>query len=67
MPKPDGYETYKMIKEHSHDAKIILSTGASNLEKLSQINIENENYIITKPFTTSELSRKLRNVFKQTF
>jgi CheY-like chemotaxis protein len=64
MPKLDGYATYKKLLEIDPKVKIIFSTGAPSQIRTSDLKIENQNYIITKPFSISELSRKLRNILK---
>ena len=54
MPKLDGYEVVRHIREHSHMPIIFLSAKASDLDKIAGL-VQGADDYMTKPFNPMEL------------
>ena len=62
MPELSGEQTYKLLKEHDPQAKVLLSTGYSIHGQAAELLESGCNGFIQKPFNLQEFSRKLREV-----
>ncbi|MFH1673889.1 MAG: PAS domain S-box protein [Pseudomonadota bacterium] len=62
MPKMGGKETYLSLKKINPDIKAILASGFSQDTVVREILGAGVNGFIHKPFTTTELSKKIREV-----
>jgi PAS domain S-box-containing protein len=62
MPKMGGKETYLALKKINPDIKTILASGFSQDTVVREILGAGVNGFIHKPFTTTELSKKIREV-----
>lgn len=65
MPKMDGFETLKKIREEKSLPVIILSARKEEYDKLSGFNIGADDYIV-KPFSPKELIARIKAIFKRT-
>jgi two-component system cell cycle sensor histidine kinase/response regulator CckA len=61
MPKMDGIETIKGLKEINPDIKILLSSGYADRERLQKIGSKIDG-LLFKPYHISELSKKIRTL-----
>ena len=62
MPAKDGLETLEEIREISTDIKVIIVTGYQSVETASKaVKLGAIDYI-TKPFESSEVLEKVRNI-----
>ncbi len=57
MPKIDGFEILKTIKQKYPDIKILISSGSITEEKMSTLAEAGASGFITKPFTIESLSK----------
>jgi len=66
MPKMDGYEVLKKIREspHSKDLPVIILSAKSAMEDQWEGWQQGIDYYMTKPFDVEELLRFLEHVFK---
>lgn len=62
MPELSGEQTYKLLKEHDPQVKVLLSTGYSIHGQAAELLASGCNGFIQKPFNLQEFSRKLREV-----
>ena len=62
MPKMDGKKTYLELKKINPDIKTILASGFSEDAVVQEILYAGINAFIHKPFTATELSKKIREV-----
>jgi len=62
MPKMDGSQTFKMLKERNPEIKVLLSSGYSINGKASEIMSMGCNGFIQKPFKMGDLSIKMREI-----
>lgn len=62
MPKMDGKETYLKLKKINPGIKAILSSGFSEDTVVQEILYAGVDSFIHKPFTVTELSKKIREV-----
>ncbi|WP_459212893.1 ATP-binding protein [Aquimarina rhabdastrellae] len=65
MPRLNGYEAAKLIKEHKENAPIVIGLSANVMTP--EEHQENQNYLddyLTKPLTIKILSKKLEKWFK---
>ncbi|MBW2646299.1 MAG: response regulator, partial [Deltaproteobacteria bacterium] len=62
MPKMGGKETYLALRKINPDIKTILASGFSQDTVVQEILGAGVNGFIHKPFTTTELSKKIREV-----
>ncbi len=65
MPEMDGEKTFQCIREVRPGMPVILSSGYSINGKAQHLLQQGCNGFIQKPFTISELSRKIRKVLDQ--
>lgn len=65
MPGMSGGEVYDRIKALNPDVKVILSSGYSLDGKASEILERGTNAFIQKPFSITDLSRKVREVIDE--
>ena len=61
MPKMDGIETIKGLKEINPSIKILLSSGHADRDKLKKITSNIDGYLF-KPYHISELSNKIKEL-----
>ncbi|MBW2646464.1 MAG: response regulator [Deltaproteobacteria bacterium] len=66
MPEMDGGETYSRIKEINPDAKVLLASGYSMDEHITELLDRGCNGFIQKPFRIKSLSDKLREILDET-
>ncbi len=62
MPKMDGIETYREMKNINKNLKAIVATGFSSESKIKEIQECGIKYFIKKPFDIEELLSLVRNV-----
>ncbi len=65
MPKMDGFETLKVIREEKNIPVIILSARKEEYDKLTGFDIGADDYMI-KPFSPKELIARIKAIFKRT-
>ena len=65
MPKMDGFETLKKIKEIKDIPVIMLSARKEEIDKLSSFNLGVDDYV-TKPFSPKELMARVKAILKRT-
>ncbi len=65
MPKMDGYEAIKKIKEIKNIPFIILSARKEEFDKLYGFNLGIDDYL-TKPFSPKELMARIKAILKRT-
>jgi CheY-like chemotaxis protein len=59
LPKLNGWEAYKMMKEADPDVKVIFATGFISPEIEAHLNTGELSAVITKPYTPSEMRKKI--------
>ena len=64
MPKMDGFETLKKIREIKDTPVIMLSARKEEIDKLSSFNLGVDDYV-TKPFSPKELMARIKAVLKR--
>lgn len=64
MPKMDGFETLKKIREIKDIPVIMLSARKEEIDKLSSFNLGVDDYV-TKPFSPKELMARVKAVLKR--
>lgn len=64
MPKMDGFETLKKIREIKDVPVIMLSARKEEIDKLSSFNLGVDDYV-TKPFSPKELMARIKAVLKR--
>lgn len=64
MPKMDGFETLKKIREIKDTPVIMLSARKEEIDKLSSFNLGVDDYV-TKPFSPKELMARVKAVLKR--
>mgnify|MGYP000617206750 CR=1 FL=1 len=64
MPKMDGFETLKKIREIKDIPVIMLSARKEEIDKLSSFNLGVDDYV-TKPFSPKELMARIKAVLKR--
>jgi PAS domain S-box-containing protein len=62
MPKMDGVETYRRIKEMNPSSKILISSGYMHNNRGYADFREGIDGIVKKPYKTEELTRKVRQI-----
>jgi two-component system cell cycle sensor histidine kinase/response regulator CckA len=62
MPGIGGAEVFKDLRLINPDIKVVLSSGYSINDQISELLGEKETFFIQKPFTISDLSRVIRRV-----
>ncbi|RPI79190.1 MAG: PAS domain S-box protein [Desulfobacteraceae bacterium] len=62
MPELSGEQTYKLLKEHDPQVKVLLSTGYSIHGQAAELLASGCNGFIQKPFNLQEFSKKLREI-----
>ncbi len=65
MPKPDGFEVCRRVREWSNVLIIMLSARDDEQDKVRCLDIGADDYI-TKPFGAEELLARIRAVFRRT-
>ncbi len=65
MPKMNGLNLLKNIKNVSHDCKVILITGHMHYKQLSAKSDFSPDGFITKPFSMEKIILNLGKLFKQ--
>ena len=58
LPKLNGWEAYKMMKEADPNVKAIFATGFISPEIEAHLQTEDSSAVITKPYSPSEMSKK---------
>ncbi len=64
MPKMDGFEALKKIKEIKDIPVIMLSARKEEMDKLSSFNLGVDDYV-TKPFSPKELMARVKAILKR--
>ena len=64
MPKMDGFEALKKIKEIKDIPVIMLSARKEEIDKLSSFNLGVDDYV-TKPFSPKELMARVKAILKR--
>ena len=64
MPDMGGGETYDRLKEINPDIKVLLLSGYSSGNKVTELLERGCNGFIQKPFKIQELSKKIRKILK---
>lgn len=64
MPKLDGIETFKKMKETKNIPTIILSARGEEFDKLSSFELGVDDYL-TKPFSPKELMARIKALMKR--
>jgi PAS domain S-box-containing protein len=59
LPKLNGWEAYKMMKEADPNVKVIFATGFISPEIEARLDTGELSAVITKPYTPSEMLRKI--------
>lgn len=62
MPEMDGKETYSRLKKINPAVKVLICSGYSEQDGLSELIHQGITGIITKPFTLEYLSRKIQQI-----
>jgi two-component system, cell cycle sensor histidine kinase and response regulator CckA len=62
LPKLNGWEAYKMMKEADPNVKAIFATGFISPEIEAHLQTEDSSAVITKPYSPSEMSKKIATV-----
>ncbi len=65
MPKMDGLEMIREIKETNKDARILFVTGTSDIAILSQVSLLSIDAIITKPLNKLQLLSQIDDISTQ--
>ena len=66
MPGMSGDKVYDELKKIDSDIKILLSTGYSLDDQVSEILRRSCNGFIQKPFSMNELSVKIKEILEKT-
>jgi PAS domain S-box-containing protein len=64
MPRLDGRETFKRLKEINPKVRVLLSSGYSQDDRIQQALKEGVAGFIRKPYSIAELSKSVREVLK---
>ena len=64
MPKMDGFETIKKVKEIKDIPVIMLSARKEEIDKLSSFDLGVDDYV-TKPFSPKELMARVKAILKR--
>jgi CheY-like chemotaxis protein len=59
LPKLNGWEAYKMMKGADSNVKAIFATGFISPEIEAQFETEDSSAVITKPYSPSEMGKKI--------
>ncbi|HTO95279.1 MAG TPA: PAS domain S-box protein [Bacteroidota bacterium] len=62
LPRQSGFEMFEKIRERNPRAKVILASGYLSPELKSKLFVAGAKAFIPKPFQTSEVLRKLREI-----
>ena len=62
LPKLNGWEAYKMMKEADPNVKVIFATGFISPEIEAHLEAEDLSAVITKPYSPSEMRKKIATV-----
>jgi DNA-binding response OmpR family regulator len=65
MPKTDGFEVCRKIREESKVPIIFLSAKASTIDKITGLTLGSDDYL-TKPFDNTELLLRIKAVLRRT-
>jgi len=65
MPKLNGIEALKQIKEHNKGAYVVIVSGESTLENIELSIASGANGFITKPFNSQKIIEVIKNYEKQ--
>lgn len=60
----DGLEATKKIRETSSEVPIIFVTGNSDRFEKSNLEVDDKNKLVTKPFTDNDLADSIRSIFR---
>ena len=64
MPKTDGFEVCRRVREWSHVPIIMLSAMADQIDKVKSLNIGADDYMV-KPFGITELLARIKAVLQR--
>ena len=62
LPKLNGWEAYKMMKGADPNVKAIFATGFISPEIEAHLETEDSSAVITKPYSPSEMRKKIATV-----
>jgi two-component system, cell cycle sensor histidine kinase and response regulator CckA len=62
LPKLNGWEAYKMMKEADPNVKAIFATGFISPEIEAHLQTEDSSAVITKPYSPTEMHKKIATV-----
>jgi len=62
LPKLNGWEAYKMMKGADSNVKAIFATGFVSPEIEAHLETEDSSAVITKPYSPSEMGKKIQTV-----
>lgn len=65
LPKLNGWEAYKMMKEADPNIKAIFATGFISPEIEAQLQTGELSAVITKPYSPSEMRKKIATVLRK--
>ena len=63
MPKVDGIEVLKYIKENNIDKKVIVLTSYNSQEMIRKVSELGANYFMLKPFELNSLKSKIEKIY----
>jgi signal transduction histidine kinase len=64
MPRMDGHEAWRYIRQLRPDMKIVISSGYDESEAMRRFAVDPDLHFLKKPYTASSLVRKLRAAIK---
>lgn len=65
MPRMDGVETLRRLREIDHEVRVIMTSGYTEQEVFSRLVGRNRTDFLPKPFSLNELSRAIDNVLRE--
>lgn len=65
MPKMNGFETYKGMKEINSNVKVVVISGFCKEEDIDSLKQDGVKYFISKPFREQELMAKIEDILSE--
>jgi len=65
LPKLNGWEAYKMMKQAAPNVKAIFATGFISPEIEAHLQTEDSSTVITKPYSPDDMSKKIATVLQK--
>ena len=65
LPKLNGWEAYKLMKEADSNVKAIFATGFISPEIEAHLQTEDSSTVITKPYSPDDMSKKIATVLQK--